>query len=118
MADQTFVVTDALKTGILDVTVHANKLLGDAAGAEFFIMPNDGKTVLVCVVGAAAKALTFTAVSNKYGRTETLIVTPTASKTSVIGPFKPHLFNTDGAVKFKPAANGLNTDIYLALRVG
>jgi len=119
MADQTFVVTDAIKTGILDVTAHANKLLGDAAGADYFYMPNDGKTVLVCVVGAAAKAITFTPVLNKYGRTEVLVVTPTASKTSVIGPFKPHLFNqTNGMVKLQPAAGGLATDIYLALRVG
>lgn len=118
MADQTLTVTDALKTGILDVTAHANKVLGNAAGADHFYFANDGKTILVCVVGASAKQITFTAVTNEWGRTETLQVTPTSSKTSVIGPFKPHLFNqTDGTVKFQPAASGLATDIYLALRI-
>lgn len=118
MADQTFTITDGLKTGILDVTAHADKKLGNAAGSDFFIMPNDGKTVLVVVGGASAKAITFTAVANRYGRTETLVVSPTVSKTSIIGPFRPHLFNTDGAVKFKPATSGDVGDTYLALRVG
>lgn len=119
MADQTMVLTEGIKAGILDVTVHANAKLGNSAATDYFYMPNDGKVVLVCVVGAAAKAITFTPVLDKFGRTETLVVTPTASKTSVIGPFLPELWNqVNGCVKFQPAAGGLVTDIYLAVRVG
>ncbi len=119
MADQTLTVTEGIKAGILDVTAHANVKLGNSAGTDYFYMPNDGKTVLVCVVGALAKQITFTPVTDKFGRTETLAVTPTASKTSVIGPFLPELWNqATGCIKFQPAAGGLATDYYLALRVG
>lgn len=118
MTDQTFVITEAVKAGILDVGGHANALAGNAAGTDFFIMPNDGKTVLACVCDATPKAITFTAVPDKYGRTETLEVTPGASKTSIIGPFMPELWNdSSGCLKFKPADGGLATDIYLAVRV-
>jgi hypothetical protein len=118
MADQTFVVTESVKAGLLDVGGHANVKAGNAAGTDYFRMPNDGKTVLVCVCGAAAKQLTFTAVNDAYGRTETLTPTPGSSKTSVIGPFLPELWNqSDGCVIFKPAAGGLVTDLYLAVRV-
>ena len=119
MSDQTFTVTEGIKAGILDVSAHANKILGNAAGSDFFLMPNDGKTVLVCAVAASAKLITFTAINDKYGRTETLTVQPVDSKTSIIGPFLPELWNaSDGTLKFKPAAGGLATEIYLAMRVG
>jgi len=118
MADQTMVVTEAIKAGLLDVSAHANAKLGNSAGSDYFYMPNDGKTVLVCAVGASAKAITFTPVTDRFGRTETLAVTPTSSKTSIIGPFVPELWNqSNGCVKFQPAAGGLATDIYLAVRV-
>lgn len=117
MADKTLVATQCLKTGILDVTAHANALAGNAAGTDNFFMPNDGRTVLVVVGGAGPKVITFTAVNDKYGRTETLTVTPTTSKTSVIGPFMPELWNTSGILTFKPADGGAATDTYLALRV-
>ena len=119
MADQTFTVTEGIKAGILDVSIHANKVLGNAAGTDFFKMPNDGKTVLVMAVAASSKLITVTAVNDKYGRTETLTIQPVDSKTSIAGPFRPELWNdSDGNLKFKPAAGGLVTDIYLALRVG
>lgn len=126
MTDKVFDITEAVKAGILDVGGHANVLEGNAAGTDFFVMPNDGKTVLVCVCGATPKAITFTAVPDKYGRTETLIVSPGDSKTSIIGPFMPELWNTSvtiativyhGVLKFKPADGGLVTDLYLAVRV-
>ena len=118
MADQTFVVVDVTKDGILDVSAHPNKLLGNAAGTDFFRMPNDGRTVLVCAVGTAAKLITFEAVLDKYGRTEALTVQPVDSKTSIIGPFLPEIWNdVGGHIKFKPAGGGLATDIYLAVRV-
>ena len=119
MADVTMVVTEGVKAGIVDVAAAANHVHGDAAGADSFYMPNDGKVVLCCPVGAAAKALTFTAVTDKFGRTETLVVTPTASKSSIIGPFNPDIWNqANGCVKFVAAAGGLVTDIYVAVRIG
>ena len=120
MADQTLTVTQAVKTGVLNVNGHANMKASNAAAADYFYFANDGKVVLVVVCTAASsKALTFTPVLNKYGRTETLAVTPTISATSVIGPFPPHLFNqADGRVKFQPATSGSATDLLLALRVG
>jgi hypothetical protein len=118
MADQTMTVTDCLKTGILDITAHANKLAGNAAGADKFYFANDGRTFLAVAAGASVKEITFTAVVNQWGRTETLQVTPTASKYSLIGPFKPHLFNnSSGQVEFQPATSGDAGDTYLAVRI-
>ncbi len=117
MADQTFTVVDLVKAGVLDLENHASKKLGNSAGADYFILPNDGKTVLYCVCGAAAKQLTFDVVTNRYGRTETYTPTPTSSGQSIFGPWPPHLFNISGAVKFKPAASGQAGDIYVAVRL-
>lgn len=118
MADQVMAVVNAVKTGILDVAGNGSAKAGTAAGADQFLFANDGQTVLVVVGGAAPAAITFTAVANKYGRTETLVVTPGTSKTSIIGPFKPHLFNnSSGQVEFDPAGGGQADDFYLAVRV-
>lgn len=119
MGDQTFTVVDAVKAGILDISAHVSKKLGNSAGADYFIIPNDGNTVLVCVCGAAAKQLTFDVITNEWGRTETLTPTPTSNGQSIFGPWPPRLFNNAAEqVKFKPQAGGLVTDIYLAVRVG
>ncbi len=118
MANQTLTVVNTVKTGILDVAGNASAKAGNAAGTDKFYFANDGLTVLVVVGGAAPSAITFTAVANKYGRTETLVVTPGTNKSSVIGPFKPHLFNnSSGQVEFDPAGGGQADDFYLAVRV-
>jgi len=118
MADQIMTVKDLTKAGVPDISADANAKAGNAAGTDYFYFPNDGKTVLVAVVGAAPKQITFTPVADRYGRTETLAPTPTASKTAIYGPFNPELWNdTNGRVKFQPAAGGLATDIYIACRV-
>ena len=118
MADQTFVVTDLVKAGILDITNNANVLAGSAAGSDFFIFPNDGNTFLAVSAGASVKVITFTAITNQWGRTETLTFSPTASKFSLAGPFPPDLFNqSDGTVKFKPATSGHADDDYLVVRI-
>lgn len=118
MADITFTVVNGSKNGVLDISNHASKRLGNVAGADYFIIPNDGKTVLVCVCGAAARQLTFDVTTNKWGRTETLTPTPTSNGQSIFGPWSPQLFgNAAGQVKFKPAGSGQATDIYLAVRV-
>ena len=118
MADQTLTVVNAVKTGILDVAGNAAAKAGTAAGADQFLFANDGQTVLMVVGGAGPSAITFTPVLNKFGRTESLVVTPGTNKTSVIGPFKPHLFNnSSGQVEFDPAGGGAADDYYLAVRV-
>ena len=120
MADITFVVSEAVKAGILDIVNDTNVRLGNAAGTDDFFMPNDGKTVLIIVGGAAAAAITFTQVNDKYGRAETthLTFTPTVSKSSIVGPFLPELWNNAaGCIKFKPAGGGDVGDSYLAVRV-
>jgi len=118
MANQTMTVVNAVKTGILDVAGNASAKAGNAASTDKFYFANDGQTVLAVVGGAGPSAITFTAVSNKFGRTESLVVTPGTNKTSIIGPFKPHLFNnSSGQVEFDPAAGGQADDYYLAVRV-
>jgi len=120
MADITMVVTEGVKAGLTDITTQANAVKGNSAGTDDFFMPNDGKTILAMVVGAAAKVITFTQVNDKYGRAETvnLTFTPTASKSSAVGPFMPDLWNdAAGRLKFKPAAGGDAGDYYLAVRV-
>jgi len=118
MADQTMTVHNAVKAGDADISVVAEAKLGNAASTDYFYFPNDGKTVLVAVCGAAPKQITFTPVLDRFGRTETLAPTPTASKTAVYGPFNPELWNNAlGMVKFQPAAGGQATDIYIAVRV-
>lgn len=117
MADQTFTVTESVKAGILDMAAHANKLNGNAAGTDWFYIPNDGKVVLY-VDGITGDTFTFTAVADKFGRVETLAPVVAAGKNAVIGPFNPDIWNqSNGAVQFKPTAANAG-DIMLAVRVG
>ena len=119
MADITFAVVEGTKAGILSVADHASVRAGNAAGTDYFRIPNDGKVVLMVIGDAGAKALSFTPVTDKFGRTETLTVAVTASKYSVVGPFLPDVWNqADGCVIFKPAAGGQAGDKYLAVRAG
>ena len=70
MADQIMVVTLIVKTGILDVAGNANAKAGNAAGGNNFLIPNNGHTFLA-VSAVTGDTITFTAVANKNGRTET-----------------------------------------------
>ena len=118
MADQTMTVVASSKTGILDVEGNASAKAGNAAGTDQFLFSNDGSTVLVVVGSATPAAITFTAITNQWGRTESLVVTPGTSVTSIIGPFPPRLFNnSSGQVEFDPAAGGIAGDTYLAVRI-
>ena len=118
MADQTFTVTEGIKAGILDILLNANSKAGNAAGTDNFYIPNDGNVVLFVTSTAATSAINFTPVLDKFGRTETLAVTPTTLRLCVIGPFLPDIWNqSNGCVAFKPAA-GVATDHYTAVRVG
>ncbi|MBT9164023.1 MAG: hypothetical protein DDT23_00012 [candidate division WS2 bacterium] len=118
MADVILPVTQGIKTGVLDVVNHVNSRAGTAAGAGFFLMPNDGMTVLVCVCGVTPRAINFIPVPDRFGRVETLNPTPTASGTSIFGPFLPEIWNNHlGQIRFQAAAGGLATDRYLAVRI-
>jgi hypothetical protein len=115
MGDILMGVTQAVKTGILDVVGDGNVELGNAAAGDYFYFPNDGHTVLVldCTSG---DTFTFTAVNDPYGRTETLGPIVAAGKVAVLGPFMPELWNVTsgtykGCVKFKPTTG--NADDYL-----
>ena len=116
MADQTMTVVESDKNGILDVAGNGAALAGNAAGGDDFLMPNDGKTVLV-IDGVTGDTFTFTAVADKYGRTETLAPVVAAGKVAVIGPFMPELWNNSaGQVVFVPTAGNAG-DKLLAVRV-
>ncbi len=118
MADQTMTVVESTKTGILDVEGNASAKAGNAAGTDQFLFANDGRTVLVVVGGGTPAVIAFTAVANQWGRTESLAVTPGTSVTSIVGPFRPDLFNnSSGQVEFDPAAGGQAGDTYLAVRI-
>lgn len=120
MADQLMTVTQAVKAGILDVAGHANAKAGNAAGGDYFYIPNDGHTVLV-IDGVTGDTFTFTAVNDPYGRTETLAPVVAAGKIAILGPFMPELWNVEsgdyrGCLKMKPTVGNAD-DIILAVRV-
>jgi len=116
MAEITMTVRPVTKAGVLDLAVDAYKQLGNAAGGSDFIFPNDGKTVLV-VDGVTGDTFTFTPVTDKYGRTETLAVVVANGKWAMIGPFRQELWNDAGGfVHFKPTVGNAG-DILLAVRV-
>jgi len=117
MADQVMTVVGVTKAGILDCSLNANAKAGNAAGTDDFLFPNDGQTILY-IDGTTGDTWTFTAVADKYGRTETLTVTVAAGKYALVGPFLPELWNdAAGRVTFKPAAGGNVADKLLAVRV-
>ncbi len=104
MADQTMVVTPAVKAGLLDLALNANALAGNAAAGDDFLLPNDGKSFLY-VDGITGDTFTFTAVNDKFGRTETLAPVVAIGKNAIIGPFNPELWNnSDGQIVMKPTA--------------
>ncbi len=92
MADQTMTVVTLVKTGILDVAGNASAKAGNAAGGNNFLIPNNGHTFLA-VSAVTGDTITFTATSNKYGRTETLAPVMASGKFCLFGPFPPHLWN-------------------------
>ncbi len=106
MADTVLVVTDIDRAGIADITADANvKATNAAAGGDYFF-PNDGNVVLYVVVGGTGSdTYTFTAIKDRYGRTETLTPTPAKSTTAILGPYLPELWNNEaGRVKFNLGA--------------
>jgi hypothetical protein len=110
----TMTVSEVDKDGILDVESDANVVAGD--DGDSFKFPNDGKTVLV-VVSGTGDTFTFTARSDKYGRTEALAPIVAGAKTAILGPFLPELWNDgEGYIEFTPTT-GNSDDALLAVRV-
>ncbi len=118
MAVQTMVVVPAVKAGIVDIAGNGDALAGDASGGDNWQLPNDGKTVLLVVAGAAAgDTFTFTAVPNRFGRTETLAPVVAAGNSAIIGPFAPELWNNEAGQIIMVPAVGKATDTLLWVRV-
>ena len=118
MAVQTMVVVPAVKAGILDIAAHGSALEGNASSGSDWQLPNDGKTVLMIVAGAAAgDTFTFTAVQNRFGRTETLAPVVAAGKSAIIGPFEPELWNNEAGQIIMVPTVGKATDTLLWVKV-
>ena len=117
MADITFTVVVGTKAGMLDLAGNVNTELGNAPGADEFLLPNDGKTV-VLIHAVTGDTWTVVPVLDKFGRTETLTPTIAAGDIGVIGPFLPELFNdSDGNVHIDPTVGNV-ADLLLAMSFG
>jgi len=116
MARETLTVQNAVKAGIADLIAVATA--GDATdsgmGGSFL---NDGRTVLICqIAGGSTETITFTAVTNQWGRTETLAPTVADGKIGIIGPFAPRLWNqSDGKIYFALTQKDAS-DYFVAVR--
>ena len=116
MADITMSVRQLTKSGVSDLAADAYAKAGNAAAGSDFLFPNDGKTFLL-VDGVTGDTFTFTAVADRFGRTETLAVTVAVGKWGAYGPFLPDLWNdAAGYVHFVPTVGNAG-DILLAVRV-
>lgn len=116
MADVTMTVVEVDKDGILDIGGNGSAEAGNGAGGDDFLFPNDGKTLLA-VEATTGDTFTFTAVADKYGRTETLAPVVGMGKNALLGPFMPELWNdSDGYIHFVPTAGNAD-DKLLAVRV-
>ncbi len=98
MAKQYLTPQTFAKSGIADLIAAATA--GNALDVgQGFAFPNDGKTVLICNIASGSaqnETVTFTAVTDEDGRTETLAPTITKGKIAIYGPFPPSLWN-DGS---------------------
>jgi len=115
MADITMVVVDLDRT-LVDMEGHTSVQLGNAPGTDDFLMPNDGKTMLL-INGVTGDTFTFNAVNCSHGRTEVLTAVVAAGDMACVGPFPPGLWNNgNGQVRFTPTAWNVG-DFLLAVRL-
>jgi hypothetical protein len=120
MARTELTVQVAVKAGILDLIAGATA--GNAIGTDGDVgkgkFANDGKTVLVASIGGAgSETITFTAVADKYGRTEALAPEVATGKIAVIGPFMPELWNQTGGMIYFELTTKDAADKFTAVRV-
>ncbi len=117
MAVQTMVVVPAVKAGILDIGGDGSALAGNAGAGSNWQLPNDGKTVLLIEGGATGDTFTFTAVANRFGRTETLALAVAVNKNAIIGPFDPELWNNEAGQIIMVPTVGRADDTLLWVKV-
>ena len=114
MSTHVMTVRPVTKVGVVDIAADAYKEVGNVATDLYF--PNDGRTVLI-VDAVTGDTWTFTAVADKYGRTETRTFVVATGKWGIIGPFLPELWNdADGYIHFAPTVGNAG-DLLLAVRV-
>jgi len=115
MADIVMTVVELDRT-LVDMAGNANTELGNAPGADDFLMPNDGKTILV-IDAITGDTFTFLATECSHGRTETLTAIVAAGDFALIGPFPQALWNNgDNQVRITPTAWNV-ADLLLAVRL-
>ena len=118
MADTIMTVVEGTKNGMVDQAGNAAVLAGNVlSGVGNFQMPNDGKTIIL-IHAVTGDTWTFTAITDRTGRTETLTAVVAAGDIAHLGPFAPELWNnTDGQIEFSPSAGCNATDLLLAMRI-
>lgn len=118
MADTTLTVTDLDRQGLADIETAPGVATSTAGAGFYYSFVNDGKVILIVTqLAVGADTYTFTAVNDKYGRTESLAPLGIASTTGIIGPFLPELWNdAAGKIKFTLGA-GQATNFVHAVRI-
>ena len=115
MADITMTVVELDRT-LVDMEGNANCELGNAPTTDDFLMPNDGKTILV-ISGVTGDTWAFAATDCSHGRTETLTAVVAAGNIAIIGPFPQALWNNgDNQVRITPTAYNVG-DLLLAVKL-
>lgn len=103
MADVLLTVRDTSRAEGVNVT----DLDSAVTSADVFFVPNNGNVRLVVVNAAGANNVTVTTPTSVDGNAVADLVIPlTASKTYVLGPFPPAIYNNAaGQLRFTVSAN-------------
>jgi hypothetical protein len=119
MAKQIMTVQTFAKAGIADLM--AGGTLGNALDVgQGFAFANDGKTILLCSIAtgsASNETVTFTAVNDEDGRTETLAPVIVKGKIAVYGPFPPALWNDGNGMVNAALTQKQVGDSYTAIKM-
>ncbi len=114
MAEVTMTVVEGTKAGMLDLAGDSDVEAGNSSGGDDYLIPNDGKTVLV-IHAVTGDTWTPTPVTDRTGRTETLTNVVSAGDIAVLGPWLPELWNdTDGYIHVNPTTGNVG-DLLLAM---
>ena len=115
MAEVTMVVVEGTKAGMLDLAGDTDTEAGNSSGGDDYLIPNDGKTVLV-IHAVTGDTWTPTPVTDRTGRTEALTNIVAAGDIAVLGPWLPELWNdANGAIHVNPTVGNVG-DLLLAMR--